>query len=674
MSSFVPKINLGVNTKRSKVNLTSNNSTTTNIGKIQPTFCREMIPGSTFKMNSVKSFVRLAPLTVPTFAPMEFRHYHCFVPYNSLYFPFDSFLANQNYTNSAGQTFSPTRLHYINLDQLFFDFSRSIASGIEPFMIFRIYQVSQDCYLTPTSQNLATIKDFSFFGGKPLYSKYHVFHGANAESDNNTFIVNSDNNNIISADNNLWPGITDSSFDLESADLCITMEDEDFVVLVKYAPRFKELRKIFIGLGYQFSPVAGGDMNILRLLAFYKSWYQLFYPQREQNFFSTNCYKLISYLSNSNGGLLQFLSSQSYYTLLKNFFNDLMNMCYYLPTDYFSMSTLSTNPVGGVDLHSYIDATDLDTTLNVFSQSSGGSQTDSENNDYTYPIAQKLAQKVFNFVNKNTVIGRNIRDYLKLTFGVVDEHDLIHEEVHFIGSSSINLDVNDIFANSDTYNSTTNQGAQLGEYAGIGLGHGSSESFEYTAKEFGVWLTFSVVIPKGGYTQGTLRECNHIERLDFFTPQFDASYYQTLNNTELISDIDEYKDDDTVVSGAFGLVPAYSEYKVGFNRLNGDLSLRSRRSLMGKYTLDRYLSLENRLLTLDEIMDTFQNVPDTFRAIGKHEAYGNYNRIFNYTKPDEDHFIMHMVFDCEAIIPGKSLSNSYDTDENYDRTIAMSKQ
>lgn len=670
MSSFISKINLGLNSKRSKCNLTSNNSSTTNIGKIQPTFCREMIPGSTFKMNSVNSFVRLAPLSVPTFAPMEFRHYHAFVPYNSVYFPFDSFLANQNYTNSNGQTFLPDKLHYIYLDQLFQYFSRTTSIYGEPFMGFRIYDIEQDAYLTPTSDNLNTIKNLLFFGAYPLLNGKHLIFGSDGSEGADVYLV--DGNTIQKAESTVFPGLSDGVPNLNSADLCITDRDERYVICVKYAPIFKELRKVFIGLGYQFSPAAGDvKLNILRLLAYYKAWYQLFYPQRDSNFFSTNCYRLISHLSNGNGGLIQITQTSTVSTLLRAFLNDVMDMCYFLPTDYFSMSTTTTNPVGNVTLNS---STNLDDSnkISASSYDNGGGYTD----NYDLSIAQNMAQRILRFVNKNTVIGRNIRDYLKTTFGVVDEHDLIHEEVHFIGSSSINLDVNDIFANSDTYNESTEQGAQLGEYAGIGLGHGSSQSFEYTAKEFGVWITFSVVVPKGGYTQGVLRECENIERLDFFTPDFDALGYQTLNNTELIGDFDEYKEPDfgTQGLGAFGLVPRYSNYKVGMNRLNGDLSLRSRRDVMGKYTLDRYLSLDNRMISPDLILEAFQNVPDVFRAIGKNEHYGNYNRIFNYTKDDEDHFILHMVFNLDAIIPGKSLADSYDTDENYDRTIGMSKQ
>ena len=78
--SIIPKIKVGMPKKREKMNLSFDNSTTANIGTIQPTMCREMVPNESFHVK-VASICRLSPLAVPTFGRMSMRHYHTFIPY-----------------------------------------------------------------------------------------------------------------------------------------------------------------------------------------------------------------------------------------------------------------------------------------------------------------------------------------------------------------------------------------------------------------------------------------------------------------------------------------------------------------------------------------------------------------------------------------------------------------
>ena len=56
----------------------------------------------------------------------------------------------------------------------------------------------------------------------------------------------------------------------------------------------------------------------------------------------------------------------------------------------------------------------------------------------------------------------------------------------------------------------------------------------------------------------------------------------------------------------------------------------------------------------------------TFRQIRANDAYGDYNRIFQYVGSDYDHFILHFNFNVDVVSPMKSVANSYDTFQDDD--------
>ena len=115
MASIVPKIRVGLAaSKREKHNLSFDCSTTANIGSVQPTMCREMIPNSKFKVK-VSSLVRLASMPLPTFGRMSLRHYHAFVPYVDLWQPFDAMMSGQHYKGYSSATFIPNKVPYFTM-------------------------------------------------------------------------------------------------------------------------------------------------------------------------------------------------------------------------------------------------------------------------------------------------------------------------------------------------------------------------------------------------------------------------------------------------------------------------------------------------------------------------------------------------------------------------------
>lgn len=740
MSSIIPKIKVGLaSSKRNKLNLSFDCSTTSNIGNIQPTMCREMVPNSKMKVK-VSSLVRLASMPLPTFGRMSLRHYHAFIPYQDVYEPFNALMSGQHYY-AGGVNWIPTAVPtYTTADLLYLfqnysDITICPSSNLnKPLQITvdnistydgTIFEYGQGKTYTTYEAAVKAAQDYDLGFVKTAWDRIRLgYAGTNAiqycafaqsritpffgkrgdASGWKTDKYGSINLGSMSA---RIDGEVDSSgltigynspgtiyytggtpITPDGADLITQVGD--YTVLYKFLPSLKRLRTIFIGLGYSFTPYGEDSFSVLKLLAYYKGWFNIFSPNREKAFVDTNCYKYIKYVSTVANP-----STVTIRNMFTDFVDDLMNDCYYyLPMDYFSMSVLKPqypNQDNTFRMYSLAsgNASDAKLTTNdsVYVNAVGSAGTDSpivrtdSTNGAMSPLTMKLAFQMLKWANKNTVIGRSIRDYLKVHFGVTDIDDHESDSVYVIGSSRTNVTISDVMSTAES-----DQG-YLGEYGGKGIGYGDSETFDYTAKNFGVWITYTVVVPESGYYQGYLKENRHFFRYDFFNPEFDALGYQVLERGEVM---DDYNSDgpnwnpttDYKRTQAFGFVPRYSEYKVGRNIVNGDLSLVGLKNSMAPYTLDRrfaggqygYNGITvpgGPIMTIVKPDFVPSVVYDGFRRIDPTDHLGQYNRIFNYGGNDLDHFIIHNVFEVVAFAPMKPLTSSFDTVDEGERTVDM---
>lgn len=736
--SIIPKINVGMSgKKRSKMNLDFDNSTTLNVGTVQPTMCREMVPNESFKVK-VSSLVRLAPMPVPTFARMSLRHYHCFVPYAELWEPFTAFLSQQSYTSTNGSAFVPSKVPVFPSSDLF--------GIIGTFSDISIYE-SKDTsgYLTPITisesdqsaySNLKTIlssmNSYSKYGHTVGFLNYGIIQRYNLKSgqsdlggfgsykhSNTAGVIRLGGSVLVHNSNTTLPtdfegflADSDSSFgksgfyNVPSAGL-ITPEGADFIfhvdnclVCCKLKAPAKRLRTIFIGLGYDFSCISKDlSFNWFKLFAYYKCWYELFSPSRERTFNETACYRLIKTFSNKNGDSYFFANDDCIAFII-----DLMVDCYYyLPMDYFAMSVQRPYDqfYGTVGSPSSVPDQTLRTGTCTYNMNTGTFTNDGDvqidhsgsgtvgsgspvkvrtTSGLTDPVVLRLANRLLTFAGKNTVVGRQIQDYLRSHYGISSaEHHTNDSSIYRLGSSRVQINVSDIMSTADT------ESAKVGDYAGKGIGYGDSDVTEYTAKEFGCWITLSVIVPESGYYQGYFLENRQSTRYDFFTPEFDALGYQVLERGEILSNLDFASGDvsDKISkyspSIAFGFVPRYSHLKVGRNIVNGDLSLSGSSASMSSYHFDRRFPTRRvfegpnggyRVLA-PEYMPSI--VSDVFRRIDPTDRLGNYNRIFNYTSNDVDHFIVHNIFNVTALSPMKPLAESFDTVVEDDNVIQVTK-
>lgn len=721
--SIIPKIKVGRPDKRERLKLSFDCLTTSNIGAVQPTMCREMVPNETFKV-SVSSLVRLASMPLPTFGRMSLRHYHVFVPYSQLYEPFTAMLSGQQFTDGE-VTFVPGHVPYIlpsSLVRLMMQYAdmtivktanldeavtitgandEEIAAAVAAAKtVFDTIFVS-DKYLFAGTQSYNVTDDNRQFLREHYQNTYGSYKSGSGSEDkgvinfgdfayipssiNDTFTINTDSN----PNGALWATPGTQVITPEGADYITAVDGTDYSVLFKLKPIGKHFRTIVLGLGYALDPYhgyAGGGLyyNPLKLLAFYKAWFNLMRPVREVSFTNTNCYKVVKFMTSvsAQGTTGNYLG----YTNIASFLEDLAHDCYYyLPMDYFSMALTNPNQqMGeGVTIESPFTLQSGTVKNGSVSSTDTGVIISSVNGGVNSPLIQKIAQRLLTFANKNTVVGRSIRDYIRVHYGVYEDSAPDSMEVYRIGANRVDISISDVMSTAES-----SQG-YLGEYGGKGIGYKESEQFDFTAKEFGCWITLTCVVPESGYYQGYLAENTHVDRYHFFMPEFDAVGYQVLQRGEVMSDWNCDRgsawNPRTAFDpkGAFGFVPRFSEYKVGRNILNGDLSLIGLYNSMAPYSLERRFpagSIVSTKVGADGVVTgkkvvapTFvpSVVFDKFRRIDPSDRLGQYNRIFNYGLNDLDHFMIFNVFDVDAIAPMKSLSTSFDTNNNDGDTIEV---
>lgn len=697
--SFIPKISVGVSNKRATFDLGQDTHTTAEIGYVQPTFCRTMIPGSHMDISS-RNLIRLSPLAVPCMGRIALRNYYYFVDMATLWTPFDAFRKGTNYVYGDGTVSTPMYAPTFTVKDIFIDGLFQYGQGLSDSQYLR--ELKESIYVCVYDQTTGALVD-------DTASDFDI---------DNLFPISSDDSDaylnlplVIKLKSGLYvktaSGYSRSSSDTarlgnhakyidvtnQNADFSFTFygyNNEDYSFLGRFMGPSKRLRKIFIGSGYSFNPGDEIRVTLFKLLAIYKAWFDTFAVQRTINFNNTNCYKVIKLMS-------ELVPSEDYYAYIEssydsnaglwksfiNFLADLSNICYNLPADYFSASDITAQRGADITNGQYGD------NFRVFDYTYGAGSTVTQLNAYanyqTTPSmsnpaaaqANQLAQRLLKWVNKRSVVGRKISELLKLD-GEVDLHNNEHETVHHLGDDKIDINISDVMSLAST------DDASLGDYAGRGLGMGNTDTFSYDTKTYGILLCLSTIVPQSGYFQGILRENEDKDRFDFFTDEFDAMGYQPLGMEELVSD-NQFKTGsggngyEGVSDGIFGLVPRYQHLKVGRNVCNGDISLPSMQSVMLPYSLDRHFITRVPSTSNKWEFNTYtlpSNTPETFRQIRATEGYGDYNRIFQYVNGDYDHFILQMVFDCKLSAPMKSISESYDTfDKDVDdSTIAAAKQ
>lgn len=462
-----------------------------------------------------------------------------------------------------------------------------------------------------------------------------------------------------------------------------TYDKRDFIFCIKLTRLGRRLFKILnadrINFGYKDVPV-----DFLALLSYYKVWFEQYNPGRNLVWEETNAFKLIHHFYDI-GKDLNFIYNNDYITIpshtfatngvresLFGFLSDLANCTYSLPVDNVTVATedLLTNVDDTkVDKISVVESVD-DVDRSVVRNSTYGTDTNPYgfSNDFANSggLGIKLLERIYHLVNKNSVLGSRIDEYLK---------------AHNLGSplpESLILNDNDYSITVDEQMSTAETAeGYLGEYAGKAKAFNNGDFMKFETPNSGILVQYLTIVPYGGYVQSG--RVGMVNRYDFYNAFYDSLGREPLTQYEVSSRF--YHLNDVTENYIFGFVPQYFNKKVVNNLANGGFAFRSQNGQFLPYSLDRLFSVPDLHLRrtirrrgtgevvtyIPEFTSKIDLIADEYlRFIGRNEGFGNYNRIFYDTTGLTDNFIVQMIHEFHVYSPMKPVSESFDT---YDKDV-----
>lgn len=758
-NNSIGKINAGIFRQRGQHNLNHNVATTFDFGRVQPLFCKYMLPNSKIQ-GSLDAKVRVMPMPLPPFGDVKLKVYGQFVKCADLMHSWPEFISGQTYSSSFtsyvpthvpriinGITMSNNKLQ-LNGNSV----NSSLLSLLLPFGKWTFYaariSTSSQTDITPDGDsNLETLFRDSSLNQVVIDSIHPTLPDTYRNFDGVVKLINSiicpntdaflngymglSKKAYVYGGTPMIPTVTNMkgtmkaavqagfNFTPSGADFLFTIppriiaansiiydmfiqpevgipDDErneyGIVVAVSLDQYGRNLLSLFNSLGIQIAGhVLNPDyVNLMPLFAFYKAYFDIFVPERNIQWTSTNAHMILDYLNQFNYEISSFFESAS--AQVQNdrvgakqfhyFLRDCAAAYSTCDPNYFTQAIDNATQSESTEINLYPDGDDLHPIDNEFGVKL---QPASASNGIFTRFGISLLNRLSKFVNTNTVIGRNINDFFKAHF---DGFSGIDESSQFAGASEIDIQLGDVISTATTSESN------LGDFSGVGFGRGDY-NFDYSSKEAGYFIILASIIPVSNYVQGNSYDSMMTERLQFPWPEFDALGYDKLKQSEVcqVPIALPYGSTDVAKVQApnqiFGYSPRYTGYKVHQSIYSGSFCIRGLRENYLPFTLDNFIT--NDITSKD---GTDQNpvyrisYPDNltcgqrWRYLNKYPYFNNFERIFynqrpnndgtgkykyfTNTNPYEDNFVAYIGIKClltDGLLP---ISSSYDTIDGSD--------
>lgn len=556
--------------KREHIYLPSRVITTNDFGFCLPIFAREVIPGDQWHLD-ISSFLRLSPLSVPTYASIRQTVRAFYVRFSSVWLPWNDFYAGRPYVNNG--------ISY-NFDT--------------------VPQIGNDIIVDFFSSNSQEITQ-----GTPDFSALVRVSG------------------------------TDT-------------------VLKKF--RFKDdyrrMYSLLLNLGYKLNWVTysatgqvipdGTTFSLLPLLCYLRAYYDYYLPSRYTNTTTLRqIFDKVSYDAEDLQTVLGYVRD----TLYCNF-----------DSDYFTASWLNPNtPLAQADSRQYSFP---DVSNPPSSVHSGQKQTPTlvpAQSARSLNLSQdslNILKAAYDWVVRQGLAGQRYFEQIFAQYGI-KLPNILTRRCEFLGSTTSNVMTQDVTSTASTQVGDTV--TALGDYAGKGHAASQGSNIKLDANDYGMIICIHNIIPDGGYVQGRNREVMHLNRYDFFQPEFDCVGMQAVRNDELFAMCDDGAEVTKVhqPNGVFGFLPRYSEYRRPYDNLSGDFVIDSRNTGLSSYH-------SFRIFKPTELADSFPSNDLTFRQIQPNrDKELPFSRIFNLTDDSYDHFICVFNIDAKVFRYMRSFQTSY---------------
>ena len=609
------KFNLGINKSRYSHNRDYHIDTTSDFGSFQPCMFEFLSPDDTLSVDDFRQLVRNGVMPAPTFGDIKCVNDFSFIPVRDVFPAFDALVSGQ-FVNTSNRKYIPASMPTVSSLDLVAtlccaDYSR-ICVYYNQNSIIKPAAPSDPLHINIKGTLQSVITEI-FPSGIRESSVFPAAVSGNVVYSGDTF-AKPDLANPLNAD--------------------FVLRNDKYTVCVRLNNAGKRLYKIFKGLGYSLDPINANRVSVLPIFAFYKAWYDRYFPPRMSNWQSTDCFKLIDLIYTY--GYVDFLKNATP-ALWKGFISALSDCWYTYETDFVSanIDKPASNVQGDVNIPNTTMTSGSTYSNGIMSPATGQPYLWGSNGLITSAQLQLLS-RLTRFVNKNSIIGGRVYEYLKVHFGQ-DAIDAMFRQSNFLGSFVTDVKLDDTYSQADTLNLSSGTGQALGSRAGLGSGF-SNFSLKYDAPCHGFVIGMSAIYANSSFCQGDDPIMYMLKRFEVPTPEFDALGYE-LTPKAVVYDNGGYADSkrDALYNSSFGYVPTYSKLKYKRNILNGDMSKRSTRDSFLGFHLDRFITEKSPIFKKGSdgnytiISDVKYNVPqagDAWRYILKYPHLSYFNRIF----------------------------------------------
>ncbi len=437
----------------------------------------------------------------------------------------------------------------------------------------------------------------------------------------------------------------------------------------KFTVQGRRIYNILMSLGYNFTfddiKNSNAKYSLLPLIAFCKVYLDWYVPSKYWNA-DADIIWLRQFVSidydNLAGVSTFFLTNGSILTnaLIKLFSID---FSVFFTQDYFTNCLVEpfgndANMQNWANVEPPLGAGAVDGQNSVKSDSSYGAHVvqGTTDTDTLTAFDMKTVGQLQKIINKGMVIDQKVQDYLRVSFGIEPSTDALRIS-KYVGHFADTIKVGDVMSNADTMSPNGTSGAVLGQFAGRGLGYQQGHFTFSAGANYGLVLVLQDIVPTPFYYQGLPNFITAIDRLDFFTPEFDALCCAPVSIQRLFND-QPLKNYDTV----FGYLPQYSEYKVGHDVLSGNFRLNSVNADLSPWYQSRSLPTYN--IPSGPLPQNVRISPQFSKALWSSQ-YNNFNSIFYTDGSEADPF--YQIHDIKVICyrKAKSLIEQLFDDDDY---------
>lgn len=437
---------------------------------------------------------------------------------------------------------------------------------------------------------------------------------------------------------------------LSNYDIAAYNSSTSDIAYYKFSERGRLIYDLLVSLGLNIDFKSYGDssysISVMPIVAFYRAYFDWIVPSRFLTSYPLLRQALHVIAYESSYGSANFISDSTLVNLLSALpFS-------YLDNDIFCNSFDSpagNSRLGTVDF-SYTSPLTGDEVSGVATQDSNRVQFanlhSSVDTDY---LSLMTLGRLQNMLNRGMLAGSKIQDYLYSTFGIKPNTDIINIS-HYIGSHRHDIQISDVVSYADT---SSDGGASLGQFAGKGIGSGSSD-FDFEVKEHGYYLVTNEIIPRPSYYQGVATEFDQLENYDFYQPEFDNVGVEAVPVRRLCANDDSITHPDSLVKGneVFGWLPRYAQLKTSFDCVSGDFRVNSRNK-----GLDSWYFARKFLLFKSPDNKPYLTVSNEFCQANCNSPVNPFDKIFQNTLSEYDHFYSIFYIDCKMSRPMKSISD-----------------